>query len=689
MTTSHDAAQEVIELLEVPDWKGVFVLGSFARYVTLYSQQVRALNLIYSLHQAKRLGIGTNVAVIGAGAAGLTATIAAARLGARATLLEKLDGPMGLQRNSQERYVHPHIYDWPATAIDSEHARLPILDWSASYADVVARRFRREWENERRRQSDRIDPPHWGVRDVTIDPSHAGSGLTLTWNDDKGPHGGEYHLVLIAMGFGLEAAQWQQTRYWQNDRLDGRDDGVKRICLVSGCGDGGLTDLMRLCIKDFRHHEVLRLFAGHPQSARLGDDLLDQERRYLKEGDAKGISKYYQELDASYVQEILKDRGMLRSDTEVYLNARSWWDVYSSKSSILNRFIVSQLARMGRWNWIAGSIKSVGPDPSRKHVVLFERDGVARPGKPAAKGQLFDTVVVRHGPAPSVKSDLEEIWEASQSLAERWKRMPPQEDPTRRPLPWENLFDRSAPVSAVPAYARPGQFKLVAFDIDGTLLHGDRFKWSWKLVWHYLKFTDDDHRTLMQRYIDVIQKGEDGWHDSYKEWCDESVILFKERGLKQSDFAAITQGLRPVDGLRETLDDLKRAGIKLAIISGGIDQVMNAKLSEYVDYFDYRFVNQFVFDTQGLISAVDATHYDFRGKLTAIREICERERFSTDEAVFVGDGFNDTKLKNHIGRTIGFMASTPEMELNVDVYIDEPDLRLVLPYVVGRAIPPD
>src|SRR4051812_34252181 len=109
MTTELDAVGQIIELLAVPEWNGVYVLGCFARYATLHSQQVRALNLVYSLNQIHKLGVGTKIAVIGGGAAGLTATISAARLGARVTLLEKLDGPMGLQRNSLERYIHPHI----------------------------------------------------------------------------------------------------------------------------------------------------------------------------------------------------------------------------------------------------------------------------------------------------------------------------------------------------------------------------------------------------------------------------------------------------------------------------------------------------------------------------------------------------------------------------------------------------
>jgi hypothetical protein len=55
---------------ECENHPGIYILGCFARRVTLYSQQVRALNLIYGLHAIGELKAGEPVVVIGAGAAG-------------------------------------------------------------------------------------------------------------------------------------------------------------------------------------------------------------------------------------------------------------------------------------------------------------------------------------------------------------------------------------------------------------------------------------------------------------------------------------------------------------------------------------------------------------------------------------------------------------------------------------------
>ncbi|HEV3340186.1 MAG TPA: HAD-IB family phosphatase [Pirellulales bacterium] len=691
MMPHNDRIQEAIDLFAVPERNGIYVLGCFARYATLYSQQVRALNLIYLLNQYRKLGSGKKVAVIGGGAAGLTAAVAAARLGASVRILEKLARPMGLQRKSLERYIHPHIYDWPLVQIATHNAQLPIFSWDADYADAVARRFLIEWGKERARYPHSV-AMDCEVRGVEIGAKQNDGRITVTWNA-AGPHGDDFDFVILAVGFGLEEIKWADDRgYWHNDQLD-KDDGAERVCLVSGYGDGGLTDLMRLCIRDFKHDSILRLFAADPRSRELGDELFRQEELHLTNGDRQSISRFYQNLDAPHVQEVLQDKKMLRTDTEVFLTGLDWWDVYSSRSSILNRFIVSQLARMGRWNWMKGPIE---PPPTRdpesgKYRVRFKKDGKGQ-GKKKARAadyteRVFDIVVLRHGPKSALKEDFRDIWDACETLSERWETIPPHLDPTRTPLGWGSLFDRPLPAAPEPVPPPlPNQFKLVAFDIDGTLLQGDRFKWSWRLVWFFLGFNDDDRRRLMNQYLAEIQAGGEGWHDAYKNWCDDSAILFKQKGLKRSDFAAITKSLRPVNGLSETIEALKRADIRLAIISGGIDQILTEKLSEYLEDFQYCYVNKFLFDTHGLFTGVEATKYDFRGKMDAVLEICDKHDLSPEQVVFVGDGFNDLALIGNVGRTICFAGTDTELEQRADVNIvyssAAPDLRDIIKHIV-------
>jgi HAD superfamily phosphoserine phosphatase-like hydrolase len=185
----------------------------------------------------------------------------------------------------------------------------------------------------------------------------------------------------------------------------------------------------------------------------------------------------------------------------------------------------------------------------------------------------------------------------------------------------------------------------------------------------------------MAEYMNEKRNTHKQW---YKEWCDRSAVLFKKKKLKRSDFALITETVKPVEGLRETLETLKANGLKLAIVSGGIDVFLKEKIPDYEQLFDYVYINKFRFDEEGLFEGVAATRYDFEGKVIALEEVCKKEGFAMEQVVFVGDGFNDAHILGQVGRTIAFVPSSAEM-INADITIKDPDLRRILPYVLNES----
>lgn len=87
----------------------VFVLGSFDRRMTVYAQQVRALNLIYSLEKAERIQRGDKIAIIGGGVAGVTAAAGALVRGMHVTLFEKAQELLHMFKGCHTRGLHPRI----------------------------------------------------------------------------------------------------------------------------------------------------------------------------------------------------------------------------------------------------------------------------------------------------------------------------------------------------------------------------------------------------------------------------------------------------------------------------------------------------------------------------------------------------------------------------------------------------
>src|ERR1700679_949376 len=92
-----------------------FILGTFERGVTLYRQQIRALNLVYSLVEA-RDSAGRHIVpqesrltVIGGGAFGTTVAAAGAYAKFQVVLIERHQTLLHLQRGCDTRWLHPRF----------------------------------------------------------------------------------------------------------------------------------------------------------------------------------------------------------------------------------------------------------------------------------------------------------------------------------------------------------------------------------------------------------------------------------------------------------------------------------------------------------------------------------------------------------------------------------------------------
>jgi cation diffusion facilitator CzcD-associated flavoprotein CzcO len=200
--------QQVIEYLELPGYRGMFLLGNFARRVTVYSQQVRALNLVDALAGLGRISSRTNLAVVGAGMGGLTACAALSSLGVPVTIYDTESDPMNLQRNCQTRFLHPHIYDWPLTRIDDTRAGLPVLDWEAGNADEVARKILAEWKELKGINA----KEQFGCKVQKLDFDRGGWRLQF----GEGRPDATHDLVVLALGYGVEKNLGFSYPYWDN-----------------------------------------------------------------------------------------------------------------------------------------------------------------------------------------------------------------------------------------------------------------------------------------------------------------------------------------------------------------------------------------------------------------------------------------------------------------------------------------
>jgi predicted ATPase len=437
MTTEQagqiDAA-EVLDWMRVPGRKGVYVLGCLARPLTFHSQQQRAFNLIWALFARGELAEGQTVAVVGGGLAGMTTAAAAVLQGCEVTLLEKREHLFHLQRLNSTRYIHPNILDWPRDGAYHPTTDLPCLNWHADYADHVVEQVDSQWEHICKDALLKV-VLECNVGGIYCDDNGRPKVVSASGSSENRYHNKAYDCVILAVGFGLERdlSSIQCRSYWEGDSLHEpvRRGPIPRKFLVTGCGDGGLLDVLRLRIDNFKHDQLA--------SGLLADEQLGPIKKQLISIDSKaypligkcdiGTFLYDQYGKLKILPQVInKIVASLRKDTNVVLNGPTAYP-FNLGASILNRFAIFLLFEHDqRLKYKPGEIKPKYITQTATGYRIAVED-VAYPWE-----EEFHEVIVRHGAHSALKSSfptIAELCAAQPKLGE---------DPTRHRLYPKDFF---------------------------------------------------------------------------------------------------------------------------------------------------------------------------------------------------------------------------------------------------------
>ncbi|KUR78646.1 FAD/NAD(P)-binding protein [Novosphingobium sp. FSW06-99] len=381
----------------------LYALGSFDSRVTVLSQQTRALNLAWSLIETgivpvQRSDPPCRIAVVGAGFAGLTFAAGLLRKGAACELyiFEQRDTLLPLQQGSDTRWLHPHIYDWPADGSEASAAMLPVLNWTAARSSDVVVQVLGEWaqivENEesvhlfcntRHLQLTPCEQDKRKARIEWVGEKRRAADGTIRETEGAARGSSEvFDAVVLAVGFGLEASK---ASYWRNETLGQPSlNEPRRTFLLSGQGDGAMIDLLRIRISQFRQDRILEELFGN--RAGLVAELKAMREDFLNE--ATGLFDRFEALLSEksphrddMLAVIAKLDRRLRRDTDVVLqllvrNVAELLEPATSRMSFQNALLVFLLYRCGGFAPSTEKTQALKARFAIENDTVIERHGV-------------------------------------------------------------------------------------------------------------------------------------------------------------------------------------------------------------------------------------------------------------------------------------------------------------------------
>jgi len=216
-----------------------------------------------------------------------------------------------------------------------------------------------------------------------------------------------------------------------------------------------------------------------------------------------------------------------------------------------------------------------------------------------------------------------------------------------------------------------GRFDLIGFDVDGTLVDDTVFVWQTLHDFFHTDPVSRDH--AFNSYMDG------NW--TYAEWFEHDMLLLTQAGACRSTIMQAISGMRLAGGAIETLRTLRAHSLKLAIISGSLDIVVEKfGLGEY---FDDIHLNRVRFDAEGRLASWIPTSYDVFDKAKGLAALASRYGVPMERTAFVGDNFNDVAVAKAAGFSIAFNCKSDELAKAADVVVPGGDLRAVLPYLLA------
>lgn len=250
----------------------MFNLSGKLSPVSIRDQMVRGQLLAERAYEEEIINSDYPLLIIGAGAAGITTAMTSyLRRYCVPTVVESEADPFSLQARCTSRWISPTQYDWPV-----EHwngAAYPVstgwrpLPWNGDRSHSIAA----FWKASLTASRMHVDYSS-RVRNAWPIPRALGKH-PMAWAAEYWCGGAwrtrQFGAIVVAIGFGEERYKFTASHggvnytsrpFWSDDMLENSSYGLfnEPSILISGSGDGGLQDFLRIATNCKSAHQIMK-----------------------------------------------------------------------------------------------------------------------------------------------------------------------------------------------------------------------------------------------------------------------------------------------------------------------------------------------------------------------------------------------------------------------------------------------
>lgn len=208
-----------------------------------------------------------------------------------------------------------------------------------------------------------------------------------------------------------------------------------------------------------------------------------------------------------------------------------------------------------------------------------------------------------------------------------------------------------------------GDRKLFVFDMDSTLIGQEVIDQI------------ADHAGVSDEVKAITKEAMEGNLD-FSESLKRRVSLLKD--TSSTVLSSVANSLTFNPGVLETIAMIKKAGHKVAVVSGGFLNVISAPLAELK--IDYLYANELEVKDHKLTGQLIGEIMDATGKADALKKSASAAGIPLSNVVVIGDGANDLEMMSIAGHSFAYNAKEIVRE-KAETTISHPDMRAILLFV--------